>query len=153
MAEKLIKAAWYENPSASPDKFVILVDLDGKAPDQVLEPFAEQLPGRLGGEITATVRYAHAQWHLEAWYFADNANIRGYLGGSPGHVDTSQPDEIQNPKLHLKNLLYSQLYTARVSEDIASTLDANTIAGRSPSFRGFLEAVMNGDLPVDTGSA
>ena len=29
MAEKLIKAAWYENLGAPPDKFVVVVDLDG----------------------------------------------------------------------------------------------------------------------------
>lgn len=49
MAEKLIKAAWYEllgghNP---PDKFVVLLDVDGKPPDRVLEPF-KALPERLG---------------------------------------------------------------------------------------------------------
>ena len=75
----------------------------GADPDEVLAPFKENLPGRLGGEIRATVLYAYAQWHLEAWYFADVANLRSYLGQAPGDVDTSKPDEIQNPKLHLKN--------------------------------------------------
>ena len=138
MAEKLIKSAWYENADAPPDKLVILVDADGADPDEVLAPFKENLPGRLGGEIRATVLYAYAQWHLEAWYFADAANLRSYLGQAPGNVNTSRPDEIQNPKLHLKNVLGGRAYTARVSEEIARTLDARTIAQRSPSFAGFM---------------
>ena len=141
-AEKLVKAAWYERLDAPPDKFVILLDVDGKLPDRVLESF-ETLSRRLDGEVGATVLYAYAQWHLEAWYFADAQGLRGYLKRALGSVDTSKPDGIQNPKLHLKNLL-GGVYTARISEEIASRMDATTIAERSPSFNGFVEAVMNG---------
>jgi hypothetical protein len=153
MAEKLIKSVWHQNAAAPPDKMVVLVDADGSDPDEVLAPFKENLPGRLGGEIGATVLYAYAQWHLESWYFADAANLRSYLGQAPGDVDTSKPDEIQNPKLHLKNILGSRTYTARVSEEIARTLNGRTIAQRSPSFGGFLEAVVNGKLTLDTSGA
>ena len=65
-AEKLVKATWYENVVEPPDKFVVLVDVDSKTPDEVPRPLQEQLPGRLGPEIRATIQYAHAQWHLEA---------------------------------------------------------------------------------------
>ena len=100
---------------------------------------------RLSKDVLSRIQYAYAQWHLEAWYFADAANLRRYLGGrNLGSVDTSQPDNIQNPKLHLKNLLSDETYTSRVSEEIATGLDAKTIAQRSLSFRGFLEAVKNG---------
>ena len=144
MAARLINAAWYERLGVcSPDKFVVLLDVDGKLPDDVLEPFRE-LPERLNGKIGAAVRCAYAQWHLEAWYFADAANLRGYLDRALGSVDTSKPDEIQNPKLHLEHLLGDQFYTARVSEEIARQLDASTIAERSPSFKGFVDAVTNG---------
>ena len=145
MAEKLIKAAWYERFGVCPpDKFVVLLDVDGRLPDRVLEPFIA-LPEGLGGKIGAAIRCAYAQWHLEAWYFADAANLRGYLGGRAlGKVDTSKPDEIHNPKLHLKHLLGNLAYTARISEEIASRLDGPTIAERSPSFKGFVDAVMNG---------
>ena len=143
MAERIIKAAWYERLDAPPDKFVILLDVDGKPPNRVLEPF-RALPERLGSKIGATVLYAYAQWHLEAWYFADAVGLRGYLGGRAlGNVDTSKPDGIQNPKLHLKHLL-GGVYAARISEEIARQLDATAIAERSPSFKGFVEAVMNG---------
>ena len=142
-AERLIKAAWYERLGVCPpDKFVILLDVDGKLPDKVLEPF-RALPERLGGKIEVAIRCAYAQWHLEAWYFADAANLRDYLGRAPG-VDTSKPDEIPNPKHHLEQLLDGRVYTARISEEIASVLDAPAIAERSPSFKGFLDAVMNG---------
>ncbi len=45
-----------------------------------------------------------------------------YLGRSPGNVDTSKPDAIHNPKLHLKHLLGKRVYTARLSEEIAQRL-------------------------------
>ena len=152
MAEKLVKAAWYENVVEPPDKFVVLMDLDGKAPDQVLGQFQEQLPVRLGPKIWATIQYAYAQWHLEAWYFADEAGLRTYLGRSLGHVDTSQPDAILNTKLHLKQLLAGRAYTAVISEEIARSLNVKTIGQRSPSFHGFLDAVRNGTAtPQDMG--
>jgi len=148
MAENLIKASWFGSVGAPPDKFVLLLDLDGKTSSQVLASYRE-LPGRLGSEIDATVRFACAQWHLEAWYFADAANLGEWLGRALGQIDTSKPEEIRNPKLHLKHLLGSRVYTARISEDIASRLDASTIAARSPGFQGFLDAIRNGPHRVD----
>ena len=143
MAEKLVKAAWYENPSAPPDKFVLVLDLDGADPDASLAPIRDGLPGRVDG-IGAEVLFAYAQQHLEAWYFADAENLRSWLGRDLGQVDTSKPDEIRNPKLHLKHLLGERSYTALVSEEIARKLDAVAIAGRSPSFNKFVHAVLNG---------
>ena len=143
VAEGIIKSIWYVDPDAAPQKFVLLVDADGKDPDSVLVPLQEKLTERLPDEIRVRVQYAYAQWHLEAWYFADATNLRAYLSRSAGSVDTSKPDEIQNPKLHLKHLL-PRTYTARVSEEIARTLNPRTIAGRSPSFKGFVDAVLNG---------
>ena len=143
MMERLIKAAWYERPEARPHKFVVILDLDGSDPEDVLPPVREQLSERLR-EVTADVLYAYAQEHLEAWYFANAENLRDYLGRALGRVDTSKPDEIRNPKLHLKSLLGDRVYTARLSQEIARALDAPTIAQRSPSFKTFVDAVMNG---------
>ena len=148
-AFSLIQASLYDYGDRSPDKYVILVDTDGKEPDEVLRDLKKELPNRLGSQFRPSVQYAYAQWHLEAWYFADATNLRRYLGGRDlGSVDTSQPDKIQNPKLHLKNLLGDSFYTAGVSEEIAETLNAETVSGRSPSFRGLLDAVKNGESPV-----
>ena len=153
IVEKIIKSAWYESQTP-PDKFVLLVDVDGKDPDATLAPFKHDLPGRLPSEVRPKLQYAYAQWHLEAWYFADSQNLRTYLRGKAlRSVDASKPDEIQNPKQHLKNLLERSTYTARTSEDIARTLDARTIAQRSPSFDGFLSAVRNGSPSVDSDVA
>ena len=110
----------------------------------MLGELQDELPRRLRNQVGANIKYAYAQQHLEAWYFADAVNLRAYLGDAPGNVDTSKPDEIKNPKNHLKNVLGDRVYTARISEEIASKLDPQVIAGRSPSFRGFLEAVTNG---------
>ena len=148
MAEKLIKAAWYANADTPPDKFVLLVDVDGADPEKVQRTFTN-LSERLGREVGAAIMYAYAQWHLEAWYFADAENLREYIKSALRKVDTSSPDRIQNPKHHLKQLLGSRVYTARVSEEIAETLDARTIAQRSPSFKGFLDAVRNGSRETD----
>lgn len=98
MAEKLVKTIWFPGPA--PDKIVLLLDVDGKPPDEVVRPFRERLAARLPAEINERVQYAHAQWHLEAWYFADADSLRGYLGRDLGHVDVSMPDELQNPKNH-----------------------------------------------------
>ena len=150
IVEKIIKSAWYESQTP-PDKFVLLVDVDGKDPDATLAPFKKDLPGRLPPEVRPMLQYAYAQRHLEAWYFADAQNLRTYLRGKdPRRVDASKPDEIQNPKQHLKNLLERSTYTARTSEDIARMLDARTISLRSPSFDGFLSAVRNGSPSVDS---
>jgi len=145
MADRLIKATWYERISAPPDKFVILVDIDGKDPNDVLDPFRKELPARIAPKINASLQFAYAQWHLEAWYFADGMGLRQYFDGSNlGSVDTSAPDQIQNPKLHLKHLLGQRAYTAVVSEEIAKALKADRISQRSASFQGFLKAVRNG---------
>ena len=147
MAEKIIASEWF-SATLSPHKFVILVDTDGKDPDEVLQPFRENLPSRLPRGVSPdAVLYAFAQWHLEAWYFADADNLRDYLGRSTGNVDVSTPDEIQNPKLHLRSLLAGRLYTARVSEEIAKCLDARAVSRHSPSFRAFIAAVENGPSP------
>ena len=144
--ERLIKAAWYEDFEQPADKFIVLVDTDGKTPEDTLSSLQDQLPSRLGDdEITRRVQYGYAQWHLEAWFFADATNLRSHLGRSLGSIDTSRPDEIQSPKSHLKNLLGHQICTARVSEEISMVVDARTIFQRSPSFRLFIEAVMNGE--------
>ena len=143
MAESLIKSVLYAGQP--PDKVVVLIDVDGKDPDQELHPFKTDLPGRLSNGPPHSIQFAYAQWHLEAWYFADAEGLRDYLSGqAPGHVDTSRPDDIQNPKNHLRNLLGNRLYTSLVSEEIAKSLNPQVIAQRSPSFRGFLEAVRNG---------
>ena len=51
-----------------------------------------------------------------------------------------------NPQMaeRLKHLLGEHVYSARVSEEIAETLDSGTIAERSPSFKKFVDPVMNG---------
>ena len=149
MMENLINAAWYEHLNCPPDKFVLVIDLDGAEPEKTLAPFQKRIKG-LRNRIGADILCAYAQQHLEAWYFADAENLRLCLGRALGHIDASKPDEIQNPKLHLKKLLAERFYNARVSEGIAKRLDSRTIAGRSPSFRKFVEAIMNGGLNDET---
>lgn len=145
VAERIIKAAWYSSHPVRPARFVVLLDVDQAAPDDVLAPFKERLPPRTGS-LAVDVLFAYAQQHLESWYFADSANLRRYLGRSLGSVDTSGPDAIHDPKRHLINLLETgkRFYTARTSEEIARRLDGRTIEQRSPSFRGFVQAIRNG---------
>ena len=127
---------------------MVLKDVDGKQPEEVLEPL-QQLQMRLQYQIPTPIRLAYAQWHLEAWFFGDRRNLQGYLGRSLGTIDASMPDQIENPKSILKDLLGEITYTSEVSEKIASRLSAQTIAGRSQSFRLFLAAVRNGHAGND----
>jgi len=147
-AIKLIRAAWYElnGRGKVPDKFVVLVDADANAqdPEVAAKPFEEAVDHL--ADIPAPRLVAVAVRHLEAWFFGHAEKLREFLNRDPGNVDTSRPDEIDNPKLHLTNLLRSRdrVYTARVAEQIAGLLDPHTIAGRSPSFAGFVSKVKNG---------
>lgn len=133
-----------------PDKVVVLVDTDSKSADDAMQQLkrnSHNVASRT--RIPYGIHYVYAQWHLEAWYFADAGNLRSYLNRDLGNVDSSRPDLIQNPKLHLKHLLGSAPYTSAISEKIARALDAHTIAQRSLSFAGFLSAVRNGSRGSD----
>lgn len=145
-AFSLIMAAWWPSQGTpdQPDKFVVLLDADGRDPPTIIETMKKALEPRLEN-VTVTVEYAVAQRHLEAWYFADEQGLRGRLGRALGSVDASQPDEILNPKRHLSQLLGDKVYTARVAEEIAHALDPESIKSRSPSFAGFVEAAQNGN--------
>ena len=72
--------------------------------------------------------------------FSDAENLKCFLGKTLGKIDTSRPDNFRNPKNYLKNLLGSRVYTARISERIANSLDGTNNAGRCPSFRGYVDA-------------
>ena len=146
VAEKLIRSVWFERAEdGRPGKFVILLDTDRASPDDVIKPIQDLLQDRLR-DISASIQFAFARQHLEAWYFADADGLRRYLGRDLGNADPSEPDAIENPKLHLKHLLGPRPYTALVSQAIAAELDADTIARCSPSFRGFVAAVENGSV-------
>jgi hypothetical protein len=145
VAADILVASWFElsGRGRAPDKFVVLVDADGKDPRRVLEELERTMRPRIGGRIPVPVLTAFAQWHLEAWFFADQHALRGVLGRDLGAIDASDPDAIRNPKHHLKQLL-GKPYTARVAEEIARGLSAGMIAERSASFRGFEAALRNG---------
>jgi hypothetical protein len=147
-ARGLIKAAWYEmnGRGDAPDKIVVLVDADVNAqrPAVAAQPFEEMLAHL--GDIPAPRFVAVAVRHLEAWFFGHAERLREFLNRDLGNVDTSRPDEMDNPKLHLMNLLQSRsrVYTARVAERIAELLDGQTIEIRSPSFASFIKQLRNG---------
>ena len=146
VCESIIKATWYErlNTPSVPDKFVIVLDSDKRNPQDVIGEVRDNLVGRLT-QVKATIQYAFACQHLEAWYFGDAINLRKFLGRALGNIDESKPDDIENPKRHLKNLLGRRVYTAQLSEEIAQALDTKVMSDRSPSFRGFREALANGE--------
>ena len=140
----IIYASLHDSGGESYDKYVVLVDTDGKTAEDALRPLREGLQWANVQQHVPSLLYAYAQWHLEAWYFADARNLRIYLGRDVGNVDTNQPDRIENPKHHLMQLLGTRTYTSTVSEEIAKSLNADTITQRSPSFAAFLAAVRNG---------
>ena len=141
----IIISSQYDSDEGPPDKCVILVDTDGKSPDEAIGPVRQGLQRTQLSRSFQNIKFAYAQWHLEAWYFADAANLRGYLRRDMGNINPNEPDQIQNPKHHLRQLLGETTYTAQVSADIAEKLDPTSISQRSPSFRTFLETIRNGD--------
>ena len=141
----IIISSQYDSDEGPPDKCVILVDTDGKSPEEAIGPIQQGLQRTQLSRTAQNVKFAYAQWHLEAWYFADAANLREYLRRDVGNVNPNEPDQIQNPKHHLRQLLGDSIYTAQVSEEIAARLNPSTIAQRSSSFRTFLETIRNGD--------
>ena len=145
----LIQRAYYgslyhrEEPNK---KIIVLLDTDTKHPQQIIPPVQTQvLKDRRIKKIVqfVTILFAYAQQHLEAWFFADDENLRNYLGRPLGRIPISNPDQINNPKLHLIHLL-QRPYTSFVAEKIAQRLDPATIARRSPSFAGFCSQLQNG---------
>ncbi|KYG03737.1 hypothetical protein BE21_04520 [Sorangium cellulosum] len=149
---RLVLSAWYEKlPTGRPDKFVILLDADAKDPQDIVARFEEDLKATaVGHRVPVPILSVAAKWHLEAWFFACAASLRDYLGRDLGNVDTSQPDEIVNPKRHLIHLLKAgrgEIYTARVSAEIAQRLSAQELR-RSASFARFESAVRNGPKPA-----
>jgi hypothetical protein len=120
MAERLVRAAWFEllGTANEPEKFVVLLDTDGKSVDETLAPIEPFLPGRLQSTIRVPLLFAYAQWHLEAWCLADDKGLREFLGRAVS-VDPSNPDQIQSPKHYLTQLLPRGICTAAISENIA----------------------------------
>ena len=139
--KKIVQASyWSADPK--PDKFVVLVDADGGDPLRT----AAELESRVSGKcnVPTPILVTAAKWHLEAWFFADSAGLRAYLGRDLGKIDTTRSDDIQNPKLHLKDLLGHRLYTRFIAGEIASTLSASRIVETSPSFARLQAIVRNG---------
>ena len=141
----IVISSQFDSDEGPPDKCVILVDTDGKSPDEAIGPIRRGLQRTQILRSFQNIKFAYAQWHLEAWFFADAANLRDYLRRDVGNVNPSEPDQIQNPKHHLRQLLGDAIYTAQVSEEIAARLNPSTISQRSSSFRMFLETIRNGD--------
>jgi hypothetical protein len=142
MATSLVLSAWHST-DPRPDKFVILVDADGKDPQAVAATLAERLGGTKCQQIPVPIKVIAAKWHLEAWFWADPLGLRDYLGRDLGKVDTSDPDAIPSPKNSLKQLL-DDVYTARVAGEIAQKISAIEVSKRSRSFSLFEQAVRNG---------
>lgn len=142
---KIAESCSWDSPGL--DKLVVLVDVDGKNPDTVINSLRGQIGSALD-RFDFDVCFGYAQWHLEAWFFGDGSGLRAFLGRDLGRVDASRPDTISNPKQHLKQLLGERLYTSEVAEGISRGLDAAKIEEKSASFSGFLAAVRNGASDV-----
>ena len=138
-----IKSAWYDlsGRGQPPNKFVVLVDADGKPPDDVVAPL--QAVCAHIKDIPVACIVTAAKWHLEAWFFGDEQGLRDYLGRDLGNVDPTYPDQILDPKRHLKNLLKG-IYGRDTAEQIARKVRPSIIRTHSPSFNAFEEAIRNG---------
>lgn len=152
---ELVLAAYYgalRHRAEPSKKIVVLMDTDTKQPQQVVAPVQDRVLNDSRVQKIApfvTILFAYARQHLEAWFFADDENLKNYLGRSLGRIQTSKPDEINNPKRHLIHLL-QRSYTSFVAERIARQLDPAVIARRSPSFTHFCNQLKNGaNVPLE----
>jgi hypothetical protein len=139
-----IKSAWWDlsGRGQPPNKFVILVDADEKPKEDVVKPWQEACAHLQDIPVACIVTVA--KWHLEAWFFGDEQGLRGYLGRALGSVDPFYPDEIHDPKRHLKSLLGGS-YSQHTAEEIAKAVQPSIIRTRSPSFSAFEQALCNGN--------
>lgn len=142
-AQLIIAHYWASYPR--PEKAVVLVDADSAEPDQVIAQMETALMPRIVNvtERGLTVLITAAKWHLEAWFFADAQGLREYLGRDLGSVDISDPESMCRPKHHLQRLL-NRPYTSSVAREIARSLKAAMIRGKSGTFRLFELAFENG---------
>ena len=140
-----IKSAWHDHNGKSepPSKFVILVDADGRPKEAAIASAREAC--RHLHDIPVPCLVTAAKWHLEAWFFADEQKLREFLGRDLGNISPQFPDEILNPKLHLKNLLSGRRYTREIADRIASVVRPSVMQTHSQSFFDFVQAVRNGD--------
>lgn len=148
MVARILKAQYWQR-WPRPSKAVVLLDADSSAPIVTADEFrADLLPGLQGlVDLGLSILVTCAKWHLEAWFFAHGEALRQYLGRDLGAVQWTLPDDIVNPKLHLKHLLASidgRVYTSQVAGEIARSLDPSVVLDRSPSFRRFDGASRNG---------
>jgi hypothetical protein len=122
LVQDLIKAVWWETYTRGdpPDKFVVLIDADGKPPEALMSPFREACDQLQ--DITARRLVAAVQWHLEAWFFAHAESLRSFLGKSLGAVDPSAPDAIINPKLHSSTCWVGPTHPGRLAKLLVDLL-------------------------------
>lgn len=124
------------------NKIVVVVDADGRTQDSILQPFRKKFQN--WPSWPRPVFLAHAQWHLEAWFFADQAGLRLFLNDKDLGNLPAIPDDIERPKLRLQHLLQPFLYTAATAREIAAAIHPQVAEKRSPSFAQFRAAMRNG---------
>ena len=97
VAERIIRSVWFERPPhARPHKFVVLLDADGKHPEDVIAPIHADLPSRLR-DIDASIQFAWAQQHLEAWYFAEAKGLRISISAAAILAAWTRPNPTPSP--------------------------------------------------------
>ncbi|MGH9505686.1 MAG: DUF4276 family protein [Terriglobales bacterium] len=146
LATQLIRAAWFGWAHAGgADKFVVLLDADAHDPEVVAGPVREACGGMQ--DIPVPICVTAAQRHLEAWFFADPVGLRRHLSNRALGNIRDAPDQMENPKQHLRNLLAPDFYTSLRAGAIAADLDPAAIEDRSPSFKRLAAAMRNGLPP------
>ena len=66
---RIVQATLYDDSvEGPPDKFVVLVDTDGKTPEEAIDPIKNGLERSSFRGLRQRIHYAYAQWHLEACF-------------------------------------------------------------------------------------
>ena len=129
---------------------VILVDTHRLSPSQAMEPVQQKVDamvqrGDLSPAARNSIRWAYAQPHLEAWFFADPSGLARYIGCD--EADLGVPGTIRDPQGVLRGLMTQHMpgrrrnYGASRAKDIADGLDARVVLANSPSFKTLIDAI------------
>ncbi len=78
----IIYSALHDSENGPPDKYVVLVDTDGRTAAETLRPVQEGLQRTSVSRYVENLQYAYAQWHLVKLGILPTPGISGFIWGA-----------------------------------------------------------------------
>ena len=141
----LLKAFEFEIAERPIDMAVVILDADGKKPEEVEEQMAAKIDVR-DYPFALGVQFFVVPQALESWLLADVKALDAVSQRRSGRRVTrscDSPEALLRPKEWLRQLLTDHKldYTSGLAREIAQEIDLNTLSDRRPRFRAFTELV------------